>query len=258
MMRFENKVVLVTGAVRNTGRAVAEAFAREGATVVLNSRIADDVSREAARLRSELGGTVVEAPADVSQQDEVDAMFETIERECGRLDVLVNNAILQGCGYALVDTPRELLERVFAVNVFGSYACAQGAARLMVKQGSGAIVNVGSNTSERAIQNRTAYIASKGAIDALSRAMAVELGPQGIRVNCVAAGYIHSDRWAELSDGDVERRHANIPLGQEASGAEIADAVLFMASDAAARINGTRLMVDGGTSVQLVPKDCDV
>jgi NAD(P)-dependent dehydrogenase (short-subunit alcohol dehydrogenase family) len=128
---------------------------------------------------------------------------------------------------------------------------------MMVKQGSGAIVCIGSNTAERAIRDRTAYVASKGAIDALVRAMAVELGPQGIRVNCVVAGYINTDRWDVLDPKIAERRRANIPLGQEAHGKDIADVVMFMASDKASKINGARLMVDGGCTVQLFPTDCD-
>jgi NAD(P)-dependent dehydrogenase (short-subunit alcohol dehydrogenase family) len=254
---FENKVVLITGAARNTGLAIAEAFAAKGAIVALNSRKAEDVAREAARLREIHGGTIVEVPADVSNPDEVDAMFATIQQECGRLDVLVNNAILQGVGYSLVDTPPELLHSVFGVNVFGAYYCAQGAARMMLEQGSGAIVNIGSNTAERAIRNRTAYVASKGALDALTRAMAVELGPAGIRVNCVVAGYISTDRWDVLDPAIATRRRANIPLGQEAQGSDIADVVLFMASDNASKINGARLMVDGGCTIQLFPTDCD-
>ena len=104
------RVVLITGAVRNTGLAIAEAFAEAGATVVLNGRKSADVAREAARLREQYGATVVEATADVAQQDQVDAMFTMIKRECGRLDVLVNNAILQGCGYNL-STPHASCSR---------------------------------------------------------------------------------------------------------------------------------------------------
>lgn len=252
------KVVLVTGAVRNTGLAIAEAFARQGAIVVLNSRKQEDVEREAARLRKDYDATVIEATADVAHPEQVAAMFATIDRECGRLDVLVNNAIIQGVGFSLVDTPHELLEDVFRVNVFGSYYCAQEAARRMLEQGSGTIVNIGSNTAERAIRNRTAYCASKAAIDGLNRAMAVELGPQGIRVNCVVAGYIHTPRWDSLSPDETERRHKNIPVGHEAEGSDIADAVLFLASDAAARINGARLVVDGGCLAQMFPADCDM
>jgi len=254
----KDKVVLVTGMGRNTGLAIAEAFAEAGAIVALNSRKASDVSREAARLRETYGGTVVEVPADIGHPDQVDAVFAAIGHECGRLDVLVNNAIIQGVGYSLVDTPREVLEEVFRVNVFGSYYCAQGAARMMLEQGSGTIVNIGSNTAERAIRNRTAYVASKGAIDSLTRAMAVELGEHGIRVNCVVAGYIRTPRWDTLTPEQVARRHANIPLGAEAEGRDVADAVLFLASDAASKITGARLMVDGGSLAQLYPPDCDL
>ena len=256
--RFNEKVVLVTGAVRNTGLAIAEAFAREGAIVVLNGRGSEDVVREAERLRQTYGATVIEAVADISCQPQVDAMFEQICSHCGRLDILVNNAVVQGVGYSLTDTPRDLLEAVFRVNVFGAYACAQGAARMMLKRKSGSIINIGSNTAERAIRNRTAYIASKAAVDGLTRAMAVELGAEGIRVNSVIAGYIRTERWEVLADGVADRRHANIPLRAEAQGEDIAEAVLFLASQGAARINGARLVVDGGSLVQLYPPDCDV
>lgn len=255
--RFNDKVVLVTGAVRNTGLALADAFAGEGAVVALNGRDPLDVAREAQRLRERHGGRVLEVPADVSRQDEVDAMFAVLRRETGRLDVLVNNAVVQAVGHAFVDTPRDVLERAFAVNVFGVYACSQCAARMMCAERSGAIVNIGSNTAERAIRNRTAYVASKGAIEALTRAMAVELGPSGVRVNLVMAGYIRTDRWDSLPDAVRERRRANLPMGEEASGRDVADAVLFLASDAASRIVGACLAVDGGASSQLVPLDCD-
>lgn len=256
-MRFKDKVVLVTGAVRNTGLAIAEAFARKGAIVALNGRKAEEVAREAARIRETCGAVVIEVPADVSVPSQVSGMFEKIDGAYGRVDVLVNNAIVQGTGYSLVDTPHSLLEEVFRINVFGTFYCSQNAARLMLKNGSGTIVNIGSVTAERALPDRCAYVASKGAVHSLTRGMALELGPHGIRVNCVVAGYIHSDRWASLPPGAAERRRANIPLRREARGADIADAVLFMASDEASRINGAALTVDGGLSVQFVPAGLD-
>lgn len=257
-MRFKDKIVLVTGAVRNTGLAIAEAFAEAGATIVLNGRKAEDVAREAERFRKTYKVTVLEAQADISIPEQVEAMFAKIVSKLGRLDVLVNNAIIQGMGYSLVDTPREVLEEVFRINVFGAYHCSQKAAELMLKQGSGTIVNIGSNTAGKAIKNRTAYVASKGAIDSLTRAMAVELGPEGIRVNCVVAGYIHTPRWDGLTADETSRRRANIPLGMEADGGDIANTVLFMASEEAGKVNGAQLIVDGGVSSQLVPEDCDI
>jgi NAD(P)-dependent dehydrogenase (short-subunit alcohol dehydrogenase family) len=255
MKRFEDKAVLVTGAVRNTGRAIAEAFAAEGATLILNSRNGDDVQRVAGEIRDAYETPVIEAPADVSDQEAVSAMFDAIRTQVASLDILVNNAILQGCGYGFRDTPGELLTSVFAVNVFGSFYCAQQAARMMEARG-GAIVNVGSNVAFRAIRKRSAYVASKGAIDALTRALAVELGPDGIRVNSVAAGYIRTDRWEGLTDV-AKRRRANVPLGCESTGEQIAEAVMFLASDAASSTTGACLTVDGGITAQLLPLDCD-
>jgi NAD(P)-dependent dehydrogenase (short-subunit alcohol dehydrogenase family) len=255
MKRFADKTVLVTGAVRNTGRAIAEAFAAEGAALVLNSRNADDVKRVAAEIRNAHGARVIEAPADVADHEAVCAMFDAIGRQVASLDALVNNAILQGCGHTFTDTPPDLLQSVFAVNVFGSFYCAQQAARMMKEHG-GAIVNVGSNVAFRAIRQRAAYVASKGAIDALTRALAVELGPDGIRVNSVAAGYIRTDRWEGLTDV-ADRRRANVPLGCESIGRQIAEAVMFLASDAASSTTGACLTVDGGITAQLLPMDCD-
>ncbi len=256
-MSKEN-IVLITGANRNTGFAIAERFAKAGAVVILNGRRTEAVAEAAGKLIEKYGARIVEAPADIAKPDEVAAMFAMIEKECGDLDVLVNNAIVQGVGYTFVDTPLDLLDDVFRINVFGLYHCSQLAARMMLRNKSGAIINIGSNTAERAIRNRTAYIASKGAIDALNRAMAIELAPHGIRVNSIVAGYIHSDRWTTLPEEDKKRRRANTPIGGEATGEDIADAVLFIASSNAAKINGARLVVDGGTSVQLVPPDCDL
>jgi NAD(P)-dependent dehydrogenase (short-subunit alcohol dehydrogenase family) len=255
MKRFEGKTVLVTGAVRNTGRAIAEAFAREGAAVIVNGRKAGDAERVAGEIRAATGAQAVPATADVSDPTAVAAMFERAEREAGPLDVLVNNAVAQGCGYAFLETPDDQLQTVFAVNVFGSFYCAREAARQMKERG-GAIVNVGSNVAARAIRERAAYIAGKGAIEALTRALAVELGPLGIRVNTVAAGYIRTDRWEGLTDV-ADRRRANVPLGRESTGDDIAEAVLFLASPAAATTTGACLTVDGGISAQLTPADCD-
>ena len=253
---YVGHVALITGAVRNTGLAIAEAFAEAGATIALNGKKRDDVAREAERLRGMYGVAVVEVPADVSRREEVDVLYETIRNECGRLDVLVNNAVVQGTGYTLADTPGDLLENVFQVNVFGAFYCVQAAAGMMGKQGGGAIVNIGSNTSDRAIAMRSAYCASKAAIDGMTRAAAIELAPMGIRVNEVVAGYIHTPRWVDLTAQAVTRRRENVPLGHEASGRDIAEAVLFLASSSSAHITGARLVVDGGSLAQLYPADC--
>ena len=257
-MRFTDKIVLITGSSRNTGLEIASQFAQEGATVFINGSTAESVSRAATELRSRGHERIIEAHADLSDTVAIQEVFTDIRNRVGRLDVLVNNAVFMGCGYSFEDLPLELFEKAVRVNMVGSFYVAREAARMMIAQEHGAIVNVGSNVSTRAIRKRSAYCATKGGIDALTRAMAVDLGPRGIRVNTVAPGYIYTERWDDLSEQDVLRRRANVPLGKEATGKDIADAVLFLASDAAANIHGARLVVDGGCSAQHMPYDIDV
>lgn len=257
-MRFINKTVLVTGSSRNTGLEIASCFAAEGATVFINGSTAESVQRAVAELRARGHERLIEMPADLGEPAAVQGLFTNIRNHTGRLDVLVNNAVLPCCGYSFEDLPLELFDKTIQVNLVGAFHAAREAARMMIAQGGGAIVNVGSNVSERAIRKRSAYCASKGGIDAMTRAMAVDLGPHGIRVNTVAPGYIHTERWDVLPEEDILRRQANVPLGKEATGAEIAAAVLFLASDEASNIHGARLVVDGGCSAQHMPCDLDV
>ena len=256
-MRFKNKFVLVTGAGQNTGLGIAGAFAAEGATVFLNDKSAENVRGALEALRRRGRKRLIALPGDISVPAEVDAMFRRISLKAKRLDVLVNNAAHLGVGPAVLETPLEFFQAVMRVNLVGTFHVSQQAARLMKRRGGGAIVNLGSNVSARAIRQRAAYVASKGGIDALTRALAVELAPHGIRVNTVAPGYIHSDRWATLPRGVARRRRTNVPLGQEASPEDIAQAVLFLASDQAATITGARLVADGGCSAQLYPADVE-
>ncbi len=248
---------MVTGSVRNTGLGIAREFAAAGANLIINGRKEADTVRVAKEIRDEFNVEVIEATFDISRPEQVNAFFDSLESENVKLDVLVNNAVIQAVGYSFIDTPYELLEQTLKTNTMGLFHCSQRAARIMKKYGGGAIVNVGSNTAERAIKGRTAYIASKGAVNALSRAMAVDLSPYNIRVNTVVAGYIHSDRWSELTAATVKRRRKNIPLGKECLAADIARAVMFMASDACSKVTGSSVTIDGGTSIQLTPEDCD-
>ncbi|WP_068772015.1 SDR family oxidoreductase [Termitidicoccus mucosus] len=253
-MNFKDQHVLVTGAATNSGLAIARAFAAAGARVALNDLDPAATEQAAAELRADTGGEIAAMPADLASRDAVAGLFARIRAEWGRLDVLVNNAVQHAIGHSFLDMPPAVLENVVRVNLLGTFYCSQEAARLMVAQGGGAIVNLGSNAAARAIRNRSAYVATKGGIEALTRAMALELGPRGIRVNTVIPGYIHTSRWDGLAPEVVARRRAIVPLGREADGADIADAVLFLASEQARRITGSRLVVDGGCSVQLVPE----
>jgi NAD(P)-dependent dehydrogenase (short-subunit alcohol dehydrogenase family) len=257
-MDFTNKTVMVTGSVRNTGLGIVKEFAVAGARVIVNGRKDADTKRVAEEIRNKYGVEVIEATLDIAVPEQVDNFFDSLENRGIKLDILVNNAVSQAVGYSFIETPYEMLPNTFKVNVFGLFHCSQRAAIMMKNQGGGAIVNIGSNTAEHPIKERTAYIASKGAVDALTRAMAIDLAEFNIRVNMVAAGYIYSDRWPELPESTVKRRRRNIPLGHECIAADIAKAVIFLASDESSRTTGSRLTIDGGVSTQLIPTDCDM
>ena len=258
-MRFKDKVVLVTGTSRNTGVGIAALFIREGAKVCVCSSTPESTAKGAAELR-DMGLTgFTETPADISNTEQVRAMFKTIMDTFGRLDILVNNACNQGIGPAFEEMTPEFFLTVIKTNLLGTFQVSQEAVKMMLKQESrGVIVNLGSNVSMRSIRKRTAYVASKGGIDALTRSMAVDLGPKGIRVNMVAPGYIFTDRWEKLSEETMKRRRLNCPLGIEATADDIAQAVAFMASDASRNICGERLVVDAGCSAQHMPVDVDL
>lgn len=258
---FQGKNVLVTGSARNTGTGIAKVFGGYGATVIVHGRSPEQVEQVAAALNREAsapGERYLAVAADVADEAEVTRAFEWIARQAGGLDVLVNNACHLGLGHRFLDMPMCFFDEVLAVNLRGYALCAQLAARQMIGRGGGAIVNIGSNTAGRALADRAAYIASKGGVESLTRAIAVELAEHRIRVNCVVPGYIYTERWDSLSDEVKQRRWKNVPLGKESSAADIGEAAAFLASEKAGNITGSSLLVSGGIDVQMVPPDCAV
>jgi len=198
-------------------------------------------------------------PCDVSNLDEVKNLFDAIEKEAGRLDILVNNAAHQGIGKPFVEMAPDYLMEVLGVNVRGGFQVTQQAVnRFFLKQESkGVVVFLSSNTAKRAIRNRTAYCASKGAINSMVRALALDLGPLGIRVNACAPGYIYTERWDVLPEEKKARRRLNCPLRREASGTDIANVVSFLASDLSSNMTGEIITCDAGCSCQHMPVDVD-
>jgi NAD(P)-dependent dehydrogenase (short-subunit alcohol dehydrogenase family) len=260
MKRFRDKVVLVTGSCRNTGLEIAARFMDEGACVAVTGPNADELAAGVAILHGRGYGGFLECAADIRDGAAVTTLFNAIRGRFGRVDVLVNNACDQGIGRSFVEMTPEFFLDVLRTNLLGTFQVSQQAVAMMRQNTppGGVIVNLGSNTSTAAIRNRTAYVASKGGVDALTRSMALDLAPLGIRVNMVAPGYIYTDRWDRLDEGTKQRRRRNMPCGSEATGGDIANAVLFMASDEARAVCGARLVVDGGCSIQLLPADVDV
>lgn len=261
MKRFEGKVVLVTGGNRNTGLDLVARFVREGAKVWMCGSSEASTARGAAALAERGVAGVESVPCDISDPAQVAALFNAVERGSGRLDVLVNNAANQGLGQGgpLEMDPAGFLD-VFKTNVFGGFRVTQTACnRFFMRQPErGSVVFLSSNTAKRAIRGRTAYCASKGAINSMVRSLALDLAPLGIRVNCCAPGYINTERWTTLDPAKAARRRLNCPLRKEASGADIAAVVAFLASSDAANMTGEIVTCDAGCSCQHMPEDVDV
>lgn len=261
MGRFDGKVVLVTGGNRNTGLDIVEKFVREGARVFMCGSSEASTARGAEELKARGLNGITSQMCNIADLDQVTALFDTIEREAGRLDILVNNAANQGLGHGgpLEMDPAKFHD-VFNVNVIGGFQVTQMACnRFFMKQESrGAVVFLSSNTAMRAIRNRTAYCASKGAINSMVRALALDLAPFGIRVNCCAPGYIYTERWGTLDPAKAARRRLNCPLRKEASGMDIANVVAFLASEDSANMTGEIVTCDAGCSCQHMPEDVDV
>ena len=238
------KVMLVTGGSRGIGAAVARLAATAGYTVVVNYAANADA---AAAVVDEIGNDSFAVQADVGVESSVLAMFAEIDERCGRLDVLVNNAGIAG-SYGTLDTyTADALERLWAVNLTGPFLCAREAADRMRAAGGGSIVNISSKAAVLGGTNEWVhYAASKGGIDTMTVGLAKELAPYAIRVNAVRPGLIESDFHMYAAPGRVERMTPLIPMQRAGTADEVAQAVVWLASDAASYVTGAFIEVTGG------------
>lgn len=230
------KTALVTGASRGIGAAIARTLKRDGFKVYINYNQSRD---KAMALANELSAVAVKA--DVSDMNEVQRMYD----EIGGVDVLVCNAGISEYGL-FSDMGYEDWRRLFAVNVDGAYNCIQCALPHMIAQKSGAIINISSVWGLCGASCEAAYSASKSALIGLSRALAKELGPSGIRVNCIAPGVIETDMLSSFTDADKEALRCVTPLGRLGSPSDIAELCAFLASCKAGFITGQVISADGG------------
>ena len=253
-MRLSNKVCIVTGGASGIGLATCEVFVREGAKVVIADRDLAAADMAVAAL-TQKGGQAMAVQCDVSNADSVAGMVQATVAAHGRLDVIVNNA---GYGIAgsLSETSDEDWEALMGVNVRGVFLCCKHAIKQMQKNGGGTIVNVASVVAAVGIRNRAAYVASKGAVAAMTRSIALDYVASHIRCNAIAPGTIDTPYYTEIlakaADPVAIRKglEARQPMGRLGTPEEIANGILFLASDESAFATGSILTIDGGMTAQ--------
>ena len=242
-MKLENQVAIVTGGSRGIGRAVCVALAKQGCNVVVNYCHGVDAAAETVAQCTTLGVQAVAVQADVSTAEGCKKLFEEAVNAFGRVDILVNNAGI--CHYGLLSQITQAQwDRLFAVNVGGIYHCVNAVLPAMLHRQSGCILNVSSMWGQVGASCEACYSATKGAVLALTKALAQELGPSGIRVNCVSPGVILTDMVANVAPEVLAELAQEAPLGKNGTPEDVARAMVYLAE--AEFVTGQNLPVNGG------------
>jgi len=257
MQRLLDKVCVITGTGAGIGKAIAQMFAKEGACVVCSSRRAVTGAPVSDGINAQ-GGRSIFVQCDISQPDDITALFDAAISEYGRVDVLVNNA---GVNFdkPFLDTRIEDWDRVMGVDLRGTFMCTQRAIAQMVKaEQAGSIINITSVHTLQCMPGAAPYDAAKWAVVGMTKSLAVEFAAKGIRINALSPGLIATQIWDDIMDAapdkDACRQYwnSNIPAGRPGTSEEVAQAALFLASDESRYFNGANVLIDGGMTSQLV------
>ena len=256
-MELENKIAVVTGGGRGIGRAIALAFAREGADLVLAARSQEELD-ESRRMIEDIGRRALVVPTDIRSEESVRNLADQALQYFGRVDILVNNSGIAGPTTPLWKIDRADWEDTFAVNVMGAYLCCRAFLPDMIERRSGSIIMIGSMTGKRPLYGRTPYAGSKMALVGIARTLAWEVGAYGIRVNVISPGAVEGERIKRvvrnqaaalgISEEDALRQFtSSSPLGRLVPPGDIAASAVFLASDKASSITGEDMNVSSGT-----------
>jgi NAD(P)-dependent dehydrogenase (short-subunit alcohol dehydrogenase family) len=238
------KVAVVTGAGRGIGRGIAEGLARHGARVVLAGRTVETLTDAAAAI----GDAATVQPTDVALEADILALRDAALARHGRIDVLVNNAGINPIFRGIERTSLADWQAIIDINLTGSFLCCKHLGTVMAEQGAGSIINISSVGGHVGLLRSVPYCASKGGIELLTKALALDWAKRGVRVNCLAPGWVDTDLTHGLMEHEVHGRRMldHIPLGRFATPGDMVGAAVFLASDAAAYMTGQSLVVDGG------------
>jgi NAD(P)-dependent dehydrogenase (short-subunit alcohol dehydrogenase family) len=248
---LKGKVAIVTGSSRGIGKAIAMGLAGAGAAIMVNGRNAESAKAVADDIRND-GGSSLAVVADVSKAADVDRLMQQTLEKFGRIDILVNNA-----GISPYFKPAETItesewDEVLNVNLKGVFLCCEAAARVMIPQKSGRIINISSIAGQVALSRLLPYCAAKGAVDQITRVLAVEWAPYHILVNSISPGFVESDLTKGLRENPsrLDALTRQIPLARLGKVEEVVGAAIYLSSDAASYVTGTTLCVDGGWLAQ--------
>jgi len=254
-MKLENKIAVITGGASGIGGSGTRLFAEEGATVIMLD-VNEDAGISLEKELTDKGLKVKFIKTDISDPKQVEEAMNTIDKLYGRLDIIYNNAsvFLGGRDNIVTDLPIEIWNKILSINLFGLFYCCKFGIPLLRKAGGGAIVNTSSSAGVIGIPECDAYTATKGATVSLTRSMAVEYGPENIRVNCIAPAAIRTEMVKEsnLNDPKFDEQAfltKGTPLRRWGLPEEIAKTALFLASDDSSYINGAILVADGGITI---------
>ena len=255
-----NKAVFITGAQTGTGYGIAELFAKNGWNVFITSRRGEEAEKSAKKLAEDYNVFAKGYECNIGNEQQIIDIFNDIDSLGYFVETVVLNAANMGfdpkdpaAGQDFWTVPLADFQRVFETNLVWNFSIVRQAAIRMREQHKGAVVFVSSNTAYRAIPNRAAYSASKGGINALTKALAVDLGPFGIRVNVVLPGTIKTARWVEMGKKQIVNGTLT-PIGDISDFEDVANAVWYLGTDMSKNVTGTELTVDGGMSIQLYPR----
>ncbi len=248
MKKFENKIVLVTGAGRGIGASIAKRFASEGAEVIVNYSGNDEAAQKTVDEITATGGQAQKYKCSVNDSESVKVMIDEIIKKFGRIDILVNNAGITKDGLMLRMTDEDF-DRVIDVNLKGTFNCTKYVSKYMLKQKSGKIINISSVVGLSGNAGQVNYSASKAGIIGITKSAAKELSSRGITVNAVAPGYVDTDMTKVLSDNIRNEILKNIPLQRMGNVEDISNCVSFLASEDASYITGQVISVDGGMHI---------